>query len=46
MNRVHNARAKNFPVNGNILDSFKKLTDLIPTNDGVRKFRQHSSEAW
>ena len=46
MNRVHNARAKNLPTTGNILDSFKKLTDLIPNNDGLRKFRQHSSEAY
>ena len=46
MNRNQNARAKNLPVHGNILDSFEKLTDLIPKNDGLRKFRQHSSEAY
>ena len=46
MNRNQNARAKNLPVHGNILDSFKKLTNLIPKNDGLRKFRQHSSEAY
>ena len=46
MNRTQNARAKNLPVNGNILDSFKKLSNLIPPNDGLRKFRQHSSEAY
>lgn len=46
MNRNKNAQSKNLPVYGNILDSFMKLSELIPANDGTRSFTISSSEAY
>jgi hypothetical protein len=46
MNRNYNANSKNLPKYGNVLDSFRQLENLIPSNDGTRSFIILSSEAY
>jgi hypothetical protein len=38
MQSYFNARAKNVVGNGNVLEHFKKMKNLIAVNDGIRKF--------
>ena len=45
MNRQHNANSKNLKVIGNVFESFQKLNELIPKNDGIGKFTVVSTEA-
>ena len=45
MNRNNNARSKNLPVYGNVLEAMKELYELIPPNDGTRSFSILTSEA-
>ena len=40
MHSFQNARAKNIPSMGNVLEAFQRFRNMIPQNDGVRKYKQ------
>jgi len=46
MHRVNNSIAKNLTQNGNVLEGFIGLNNLIPINDGTRSFIQLSQDAY
>ena len=40
MHSFQNARAKNIPTIGNVVEAFQSFRNMIPPNDGVRKYKQ------
>jgi len=40
MHSFQNARAKNIPTMGNVLEAFQNFRNMIPKNDGIRKYKQ------